>query len=85
MLNVSGSGGKFAGNVFLFSGGFFLSGYANGTLFSNAVASATLVGDYVQGTVADGSSDPRAQFMLLNLPMFLLLAKVGKIGKMLLI
>jgi hypothetical protein len=27
--------------IFLFSGGFFLSGYSNGTLFANAVASAS--------------------------------------------
>ena len=60
-VNVSpgGSGGQFAGIVFLFSGGFFLSGYSNGQLWANAVASASLVEDYVQGVVG-GENDPRA-------------------------
>ena len=38
----NGSGGQFGGHSFLFSGGFFLSGYSNGVLWANAVASATL-------------------------------------------
>ena len=57
---INGAGGKFAGQIFLFSGGFFLSGYANGTLFANAVASATLEEDYVPG-LAGTSGDPKAQ------------------------
>jgi len=56
-----GSGGQFNGYTFLFSGGFFLSGYSNGQLWANAVASATLVEDYLQGTYAYGQNDPRAQ------------------------
>ncbi len=64
--NISGAGGKFAGNIFLFSGGFFLSGYANGTLFANAVASASLVEDYTPGTVADGAADKRAQLYVVK-------------------
>ncbi|MFZ1281677.1 MAG: hypothetical protein WAR59_12630, partial [Ignavibacteriaceae bacterium] len=58
--NIGGAGGKFGNHVFLFSGGFFLSGYANGTLFTNAVASASLVEDYTPG-LAGTSGDPRAQ------------------------
>jgi hypothetical protein len=57
----NGSGGQFGGNTFLFSGGFFLSGYSNGTLWANAVASATLVEDYLQGTSPNGQYDPDAQ------------------------
>ncbi len=57
----NGSGGQFGGNVFLFSGGFFLSGYSNGQLWANAVASASLVEDYLPGTYQFGQSDPRAQ------------------------
>ena len=57
----NGSGGQFGGNVFLFSGGFFLSGYSNGQLWANGVASATLVEDYLQGTYQFGQNDPRAQ------------------------
>jgi hypothetical protein len=54
-----GSGGQFGGFIFLFSGGFFLSGYSNGQLWANAVASATLVTDYLQGVVG-GENDPNA-------------------------
>jgi len=61
-VNVSpnGSGGQFGGNIFLFSGGFFLSGYSDGILWANAVASATLVEDYVPGTVGN-PNNPNAQ------------------------
>lgn len=64
--NISGEGGKFANVVFLFSSGFFLSGYRNGELWANANASASLVEDYIHGTVADGSSDPRAVMYVLR-------------------
>ena len=56
-----GSTGQFGGNTFLFSGGFFLSGYSNGQLWANAVASTSLVKDYLQGTYQFGENDPRAQ------------------------
>jgi hypothetical protein len=56
----NGSGGQFAGGTFLFSSGFWLSGYTNGTLWANAVASATLVEDYVAGTVGMDPNDPSA-------------------------
>jgi len=62
---ISGAGGKFAGHVFLFSGGFFLSGTANGKLFSNAVASASLVQDYTTGMIG-GESDSRSQLYVLK-------------------
>jgi hypothetical protein len=55
-----GTLGRFNESSFLFSGGFMLSGMAGGTLFANAVASASLVEDYTPGTVAGGSSDPNA-------------------------
>ncbi len=55
----NGSGGQFGGHTFLFSGGFFLSGYSNGQLWANAVASASLVQDYLPGIV-DGEKDPNA-------------------------
>ena len=54
---IDGSGGKFAGQVFLFSSGFFLSGFADGQLWANAVASASLVEDYQAGIV-NGGGDP---------------------------
>jgi hypothetical protein len=61
-----GSGGYFGGNRFLFSGGFFLSGYTNGQLWANAVASSSLVEDYLQGTYQFGQNDPRAQLYKLK-------------------
>jgi hypothetical protein len=60
-----GSGGQFGGHTFLFSGGFFLSGYSNGELWANAVASASLVEDYLQGTVGN-PSNPNAQLYKLR-------------------
>lgn len=59
-ISPNGSGGQFGGNVFLFSAGFFLSGYSNGTLWANGVASASLVEDYIRG-IEGGENDPRAQ------------------------
>lgn len=64
--NISGEGGKFGNIVFLFSSGFFLSGYRNGELWANANASASLVEDYIHGTVADGSGDARAVMYVLR-------------------
>jgi hypothetical protein len=61
----NGSLGQYAGGGFLFSSGFFLSGYSNGTLWANAAASASLVEDYVQGVV-DGESDPNAVIYVIN-------------------
>ncbi|MBN8545611.1 MAG: hypothetical protein J0L60_05680 [Ignavibacteria bacterium] len=60
------SGGRFAGTVFLFSGGFFLSGKTNGVLWTNAVASASRIQDYVPGTVAGGRNDSKAQIYVLR-------------------
>ncbi|HSP88395.1 MAG TPA: hypothetical protein VLN45_09700, partial [Ignavibacteriaceae bacterium] len=56
---INGAGGKFGGQVFLFASGFFLSGISNGTMFANAVASASLVNDYIPGTV-ESPNDPNA-------------------------
>ncbi len=50
-VGEKGSGGQYAGGTFLFSSGFFLSGYSNGTLWANACASASLVEDYLPGPV----------------------------------
>ncbi|MCZ7602034.1 MAG: T9SS type A sorting domain-containing protein [Melioribacteraceae bacterium] len=50
---------KFDSVGFLYSGGFFLSGYANGELFANGVASASLVEDYQPGPVGSSPDDPK--------------------------
>lgn len=64
-----GSDGRYPGGQgknFLFSSGFFLSGFINGQVFANAVASASLVEDYLQGTVEFGTNDPRAQIYVVS-------------------
>ncbi len=61
----NGSLGQYAGGGFLFSSGFFLSGYRSGVLWANAAASASLVEDYVQGVV-DGENDPNAVIYVIN-------------------
>lgn len=67
-VNISpyGSQGQFAGGGFLFSSGFWLSGYTNGTLWANAAASASLVEDYTAGIVGMNPSDPKASIYKLT-------------------
>jgi hypothetical protein len=62
-----GSTGQFAGGTFLFSSGFWLSGYTEDTLWANGVASASLVEDYLAGTVGMDPNDPRASIYKLNI------------------
>jgi len=54
-----GAYGQFAGGTFLFSSGFWLSGYSNDSLWANGVASANLVEDYQAGTVGMDPNDPK--------------------------
>ena len=54
-------GGRLDGNVFLFSGGFFMSGITNGRMWANAVASASRIQDYAPGTYEFGRNDSRNQ------------------------
>jgi hypothetical protein len=56
---INGAGGKFLNKVFLFSGGFFLAGYDNDTLWANGVAYTSLINDYLPGTVTNEPSDPK--------------------------
>lgn len=58
----NGTLGRFGVDAFLFSSGFFLSGYDQDgtTLWSNGVASASLVEDYVAGTAGGAYGDPNA-------------------------
>ncbi len=64
-ISPNGSGGQFGGYTFLFSGGFFLSGYSNGQMWANGVASASLVEDYLAGTTGD-PNNPDAQLYKLR-------------------
>jgi hypothetical protein len=67
-INVgpNGSTGQFAGGTFLFSSGFWLSGYTNGTMWANGVASASLVEDYQAGIVGMDPLDPNAAIFKLS-------------------
>jgi hypothetical protein len=58
--------GQFAGGTFLFSSGFWLSGYTGAYLWANGVASASLVEDYVPGTVGMDPNDPKASIYKLT-------------------
>jgi len=51
--------GKYLDVPFLFSGGFYLSGYNGDTLWANAQASASLVENYLPGNVGSNQYDPR--------------------------
>ncbi len=53
-----GGGGRYLGNVVLFSGGFFLSGYNGDTLWANAQASSSLIENYLPGNVDSIQNDP---------------------------
>jgi hypothetical protein len=59
-------GGRLNGNIFLFSGGFFLSGKNDTTLWSTGQMSASNITDYVAGNYATGQNDPNAQIYVLK-------------------
>jgi len=67
-VNISpyGSTGQFAEGSFLFSSGFWLSGYSDDSLWANGVASASLVEDYQAGTVGMNPNDPKASIYKLS-------------------
>lgn len=58
MGELSGRDGKYDGMNILFSGGFFLSGYNDNTLWSNAISSSSLIIDYQAGPVGSDPADP---------------------------
>jgi hypothetical protein len=49
VLIGNSAGGYYDENVFLFSGGFYLSGYSNGALWGNGVLTASRIEDYQSG------------------------------------
>ncbi|MDP4176318.1 MAG: hypothetical protein Q8933_20220, partial [Bacteroidota bacterium] len=65
LLNGS-SGGTLDGKIFLFSGGFFMSGLSEGHKWANAVASASRIQDYNPGTYAIPSTDNRVQLYVVS-------------------
>ena len=65
-VSPNGSYGQFADGIFLFSSGFWLSGYSNDSLWANGVASANLVEDYQAGNVGMDPNDPKASIYKLS-------------------
>lgn len=61
-----GTLGRFGVGTFLFSGGFFMSGYTNGSLWAFGQATASLVENMTPGTVASGPNDPDAVMYVLD-------------------
>lgn len=54
-----GTLGRYDSVGFLFSGGFWLSGYNQDTLWANAQATASLIENYIPGNVGANQYDPR--------------------------
>jgi hypothetical protein len=65
-LQGGSSGGIYEEGSFLFSAGFFLSGYCNGTLFANGAASSSLVQDYQPGKVGGNPLDLINSFYIIS-------------------
>jgi len=61
-----GSEGLYLGIGFLFSGGFWLSGYNADTLWANAQASASLIENYLPGNVDSSQYDQRYKIYVVN-------------------
>ncbi len=59
--------GYFENHQFLFSAGFWLSGYTNDSLWANGVASSSLVEDYQAGTFGMDPADPLASIYKVNI------------------
>ena len=55
-----GQGGQFANRGFLYSAGFWLSGYNGDSLWANGVSTSQFVEDYQAGTVGMDPNDPNA-------------------------
>jgi hypothetical protein len=60
------SGLHFDESLVLFSGGFFLSGYHQNQMWTNAVASASLVEDYLPGPVGSDPNDFRNSLYIIK-------------------
>ncbi|KUG25119.1 hypothetical protein ASZ90_005063 [hydrocarbon metagenome] len=55
----SGAFGRYDDNVFLFSGGFALTGFADSLLWGNAVLSSSLILDYQSGLIGGDPTDEK--------------------------
>lgn len=62
-----GAGGKFDNIVFLFSGGFYVSGLHNGNMWGNGVMSASRIEDYQPGVVGSSQTDPKNEVYVVSI------------------
>ena len=60
------SGGQYDEGTFLFSSGFFLSGFSNGELWANGVAPSSLIEDYQAGNVGSNPNDSKFYFYVVQ-------------------
>lgn len=60
------AGGYFGGQIFLFSGGFLMSGKSNDSVWANGVAGDILVQDYAPGRVTPTPIEPPAGFYIVK-------------------
>ncbi len=65
-VSTFGSGGKLENKIFLYSGGFSLSGFSNGTVWSNGIMSSSRIHDYTIGTVKDNIDSSYYKIYVLN-------------------
>ncbi len=63
---AGGQLGKYLDVPFLFSGGFWLSGYNGDTLWANGMASADLIENYLTGNVGSNQHDPRYKIYIVK-------------------
>lgn len=64
-VNIGGDQyGIFDGKVFLYSGGFFMSGFANGVLFGNAMATASRLEDYKPGPAGGTDTEKYGMYVI---------------------
>ncbi len=56
-VEMANNYGRYDNGIFLFSGGFYLSGISNDTIWSNGVATASLLNDYLPGKVNSNPID----------------------------
>jgi hypothetical protein len=60
------AGGKLQNKIFLYSGGFYMSGLTNGNIWANGMLSASRITDYVPGTYKNGTNDANAQLYIVK-------------------
>lgn len=64
--NTMKQGGWFDEYTFLYSGGFGLSGYTNGSLWANAMMTASRIADYIPGSVNSSNDSLESNLYLLK-------------------